>query len=241
MKTRHVIQLILAIALVAAALRLGLVYYQRHVPAPSPAAQPLTALDPDYYVVPKKLHAYDLKTARAALVGHSAWVREGYKFTYYRYGSSRRHTDFAHPAGLLLPLEQLDIRDVVQTPPPAAGELPQIVAVFAQGGQDFAVPIGARRGEDYTIYADDMLFFEDPHQLYRHWAPQVWQAVDRHQVQPGMNEIQATFALGMGIPQPAGDQPGKTVVYPNGGHPTTIIFRAGKAVEIRMESASSPR
>jgi len=240
-KTRHVIQLILAIALVAAALRLGLIYYERHAPAPSPAAQPQTALDPDYYVIPKKLHAYDVKTARAGLVGHSTWVREGYKFTYYRYDSSRRHTDFAHPAGLLLPLEQLDIRDVVQTLPPAAGELPQIVAVFEKGGQDFAVPIGARRGEDYTIYADDMLFFEDPHQLYRHWAPQVWQAVDRHQVQPGMNEIQASFALGMGVPQPAGGQPGKTVVYPNGGNQITVIFRAGKAAEIQTGSGSPSR
>ncbi len=170
-----------------------------------------------------------------------AWIREGYKFTYYRYDPGARRADFAHPAGLLLPLEELNVRDVVQTPPPAAGELPQIVAVFAKNGQDFAVPIGARRGEDYTLYADDMLFFEDPHQLYRHWTPEVWQAVDRHQVLPGMNEIQASFALGMGIPQPAGDQPGKTVVYPNGGNQITVVFRAGKAAEITPASASAPR
>jgi hypothetical protein len=240
-KTQRAIQVILAVALLAGALRLGLVYYQRHVPAPGPAAQPQTALDPDYYVIPKKLHAYDLKTARAGMVGHPAWVREGYKFTCYRYDSSRHHTDFAHPAGLLLPLEQLDIRDVVETPPPAAGEQPQIVAVFARGGQDFAVPIGARRGEDYTLYADDMLFFEDPHQLYHHWAPEVWQAVDRHQALPGMNEIQVSFALGMGIPQPAGEQPGKTVVYPNGGNPVKIVFRGGKAAEIGTGSGSWSR
>jgi hypothetical protein len=239
-KTRHVIQLILAVVLVGAALRLGLIYYQRHVPAPHPGGQPQTALDPDYYVVPKKLYAYDVKTARAGMVGHPAWVREGYKFTYYRYDSSRHHTDFAHPAGLLLPLERLDIRDIVLTPPPA-GELPQIVAVFEKGGQEFAVPIGARRGEDYTIYADDMLFFEDPHQLYRHWPPEVWQAVERNQVLPGMNEIQASFALGMGVPQPAGEQSGKTVVYPNGGHPVTVIFRGGKAAEIQTESGSPSR
>ena len=239
MKTRQVIQLILAVALVAAALRLGLIYHERH--ASSPAAQPPAVLDPDYYVVPRKQHAYDLKTARAGMVGHPAWVREGYKFTYYPNDPGARRADFAHPAGLLLPLEQLNVRDVVQTPPPAAGELPQIVAVFEKGGQDFAVPIGARRGEDYTLYADDMLFFEDPHQLYRHWAPQVWQAVDRRQVLPGMNEIQASFALGMGIPQPAGDQPGKTVVYPNGGNQITVVFRAGKAAEITPASGSSSR
>ena len=233
MKTRHVIQLILGVALVAAALRLGLIYYERHAPAPGPAAPQPTALDPDYYVVPKKLHAYDLKTARAGMAGHPAWVREGYKFTYYRYDPSRRQTEFAHPAGLLLPLEQLNVRDVVQTPPPAAGELPQIVAVFQKAGREFAVPIGIRQADDYTLYADDMLFFEDPHQLYRHWTPEVWQAVDRHRVLPGMNELQASFALGMGIPQPADTEAGKTVVYPNGGNQTTVVFRGGKAVEIK--------
>jgi len=238
-KARHVIQLILAIALVAVALRLGLIYYERHTP--SSPAQPPAVLDPDYYVVPKKQHAYDLKTARAGMMGHPAWVREGYKFTYYYYDSGRHHTDFAHPVGLLLPLEQLNVRDVVQTPPPAAGDLPQIVAVFERGGHELAVPIGAHRGDDYTLYADDMLFFEDPHQLYRHWPPEVWQAVDRHQVLPGMNEIQASFALGMGIPQPAGDDPGKTVIYPNGGNQITVIFRAGKAAEIKPEGASVPR
>ena len=66
------------------------------------------------------------------------------------------------------------------------------------------MPIGARPGEDYTIYADDMLFYDDPHQLYRHWSPELWQAVDHHQALPGMNEIQASFALGMGVPQPGG-------------------------------------
>ena len=230
MKPRHVIQLFLAVTLVATALRLGRIYYERKAPAPNSAPQ--AALDPDYYVVPKKLRAFDLKTARAGMAGHPAWVREGYKFTYYPY-DQRRHTDFEHPAGLLLPLQQLDVRDVVLTLAPAAGELPQIVAVFEKGGQNFAVPIGARRGEDYTLYADDMLFFEDPHQLYRHWAPEVWQAVDRHQVLPGMNEIQVWFALGMGIPQPGGDETGKTVVYPDGGKPTTVVFRAGRALEIR--------
>jgi hypothetical protein len=234
LKTRQLIQLVLAIALVAAALRLGLIYHNRH--ARGPAARPPAALDPDYYVVTKKLHAYDLRTARAGMVGHPAWVREGYKFTDYPYDSGARRADFAHPVGLLLPLEQLNVRDVVQAPPPAAGELPQIVAVFERGGHEFAVPIGARRGEDYTLYADDMLFFEDPHQLYRHWPPEVWLAVDRHQALPGMNEIQASFALGMGIPQRADDVAGKTVVYPNGGNQITVIFRAGKAAEIRPGS-----
>lgn len=241
MKTTRIIQLILAVALVAAAIRLVLIYQGRHARPASPATQQQTALDPDYYVVPKKLHAYDLKAAGAGLAGHDAWVREGYKFTYYPYDQERHHADFAHAAGLLAPLGQLEIRDVVQTPPPSAGDPPQVVAVFEKGRHDFAVPIGASQGEDYTIYADDMFFYDDPHQLYRHWSPEMWQAVDRHQAMPGMNEIQASFALGMGVPQPGGNQASKMVVYTNGGNPVTIVFRGGKAVEIQAGSGSSPR
>jgi hypothetical protein len=240
-KTARVIQLILAVALVAAAIRLALIYRGRHAGPASQATQQGTTLDPDYYVVPKKLRAYDLKAARAGLAGHAAWIREGYKFTYYPYDQSRHHADFAHAAGLLAPLEQLDIRDVVQTPPPSAGDPPQIVAIFEKASHEFAVPIGARQGEDYTIYADDMFFYDHPHQLYRHWSPELWQAVDRHQALRGMNEIQASFALGMGIPQAGGDQTSRTVVYPNGGHQVTIVFRAGKAAEIQAASGSSSR
>jgi hypothetical protein len=237
-KTTRVIQIVLAVVLVAAAIRLALIYHGRHAEPASPATQQQTALDPDYYVVPKKLHAYDLKAARAGLAGHPAWVREGYKFTYYPYDQARHHADFAHAAGLLAPLEQLDIRDVVQTPPPSAGDPPQVIAVFAKGGHEFVVPIGARQGEDYTIYADDMFFYDDPHQLYRHWSPELWQAVDHHQAQRGMNEIQASMALGMGVPQPGGDPADKTVVYPNGGNQVTIVFRSGKAAEIQSASGS---
>lgn len=235
MKPRNLIQLVLVLGLVAAGIRLGLIYYERHAPsAPVSHPQP-TALDPDYYVTPKKTYAYDLKTARADLVGHPAWVREGYKLTYYPY--QQGHADFQHPAGLLGPLERLEIGDVVQTAPPAKGELSQVVAVFAKGGRQFAVPIGARSGGDYTFYANDMFFLQDPHELYRHWKPEVWQAVERHQVEPGMNEIQASFAVGMGVPQPAsGDSSEKKVVYPNAGHEITVLYRNGKAADIRAAS-----
>ena len=231
MKTQRTIQLILAVALIATGLRLAWIYHERHTPLPRRTEQP-TALDPDYYVVPRKLYAYDVKTARAAMAGHPAWVREGYKFTYYRFDPARKRADFAHAAGLLAPLEKLEILDVVETPPPSAGELPQVVAAFSRDGQQFAVPIGARRGDDYTLYADDMFFFDDPRQLYRHWSSQVWQAVDSHRVLPGMNEIQAGFALGMGVPQAGGGDTEKTVVYPNDGKQTTVVFRGGKAAEI---------
>ena len=41
-------------------------------------------LNPDYYVVPKKLYAYDLKSAKQ-LTQQPVWVKVGYSSTYYRY------------------------------------------------------------------------------------------------------------------------------------------------------------
>ena len=80
-----------------------------------------------------------------------------------------------------------------------------------------------------------MFFIQDPKQLYKHWPADVWEAVDKHQVKPGMNELQANFAIGMGLPQLSNEAGVKTVQYPNGGKPVRVMYREGKAVEIKQE------
>jgi hypothetical protein len=48
-----------------------------------------------------------------------------------------------------------------------------------------------------------------------------------------MNEFQADFAVGMGVPQPEQSDPDvKIVKYPNGGHALTVTYRKGRAVNI---------
>jgi hypothetical protein len=51
-----------------------------------------------------------------------------------------------------------------------------------------------------------------------------------------MNELQADFAIGMGVPQQSMDSSTKTVKYPNGGKPLMIVYRNGKAAEIQAGS-----
>ncbi len=239
------IQLILVIAIAVAAVRTAYVLYTRRAGNSSKQAEKQAAppLNADYYVTPKKLHAYDLKSARD-LAKQPVWVKEGYRYTYYPYNIASRSVDFAHEAGLLLPIQKMDIKDVVLVPTPesARQRLPggavvagqkQVVAVFEQDGKRYAVPVGTEMSGDYKIYADEIFFIQDPKELYKHWPAEVWDAIDQHQVRPGMNELQVDFAIGMGTPERSDDPEVKTVTYPNGGKPVRVTYRGGKAVDTK--------
>ena len=239
------IQYILTLAIAIAAVRTGYILEKRRSSS-APAAEQKPAappLDADYYVTPKKLHAYDLRSARE-LTQQPVWVKEGYRYTFFPYDPATHTVAFEHEAGLLLPLQKLDIKDVVLVPAPesARERLPggavlrgqkQVVALFDHDGKHFAVPVGNELNGDYRIYADEMLFIQDPKQLYKHWPGDIWDAVDKHQVKPGMNELQADFAVGMGTPEPLQEDGAKTVKYPNGGRPLQVTYRNGRAVDIR--------
>jgi hypothetical protein len=192
-------------------------------------------LKADYYVSPKKLHPYDLKSARQ-LTERPVWVKVGYQLTYYPYDRERRKTDFAHEAGMLLPLQKLAIQDVVTDVSPRAPGIKQVLAVFSLEGKGYAAPIGAEKGGDFKIYSDDVFFIEDPRDLYKHWPTEVWKEIDAHDVQAGMSELQASFAIGLGIPEGSGDYGSRTLRYPNGGKPLVISFENDKAIEIKPGS-----
>jgi hypothetical protein len=226
------IQITLGAAILVAAVRTAYILYERHQ-ANQPVSKQELPLNADYYVTPKKLHPYDLQSAKA-LTKQPVWVKEGYRYTYYPY--DHHHANFEQEAGLLLPIEKLQITDVVTGATPGAPRERQVLAVFEKDGKSYAVPIGLVKGGDYQIYSDEMLYIQDPHDLYKHWPADVWQAIDQHQVKPGMNELQADFAIGMGIPERSSDPEVKTVNYPNGGKPLSITYRDGKAAEIRQAS-----
>lgn len=229
-ESKRKIQLVLAIAIIAAGARLGYIMYERHsanASQPSPAAAP--PLNADYYVIPKKLYPHDLKSARE-LTKQPVWVKEGYRYTYYPYEHHR--TDFSHEAGQLLPIEKLQITDVVTDRAPGSRGVRQVMAVFDKDGKSYAVPIGSVEGDNYQIYSDEMFYIQDPHELYKHWPADVWSAIEQHQVKKGMNELQVDFAIGMGVPERSDDPSVKTVNYPNGGHAISITYRDGKAAEI---------
>jgi len=227
------IQIALALAIVVAGIRAGYILYERH--EDYVAAQKQTAAknagysNADYYVTPKKLYPYDVKSARQ-LMQQPVWVKEGYRYTYYPYDAARKKANFGREAGLLLPIERLEIKDVLTDN--AAGKK-QVMAVFQKDGKSYAVPIGYELEGQFKIYSDEMFFVEDPHDLYKHWPADVWQAIGKHEVKPGMDELQADFALGMGVPDMGSSGEEKTVRYPNGGKPWVVSYREGKATEVK--------
>jgi hypothetical protein len=241
-EARQRIQLALVVAMLVAGVRAGYIFYQRH--EDKVAAEKLKQArnvgysNPDYYVTPKKLYPYDLKTAKQ-LTQQPVWVKEGYRYTYYSCDAAGKHVDFDREAGLLLPIERLAIKDVVTATPAGAGQRKQVMAVFEKEGKSYAVPIGFEQAGEFKIYSDEMFFIEDPRDLYKHWSVDVWQAVEHHEVKPGMNEMQTDFAIGMGVPDAGDTSYEKTVRYPNGGKPLVIVYHDGKAAEIKRAPPGS--
>lgn len=246
-ETRQKIQLALVAAFLLAAARAGYILYERHEDALSAEKQKKAIAvgysNADYYVTPKKLYPYDLKSARQ-LTQQPVWVKEGYRYVYYNYDPATKRVDFAHDAGLLLPIEQLNIKDITT----ALAKVPmqgvsvmqkQVMAVFEKDGKSYAVPIGVENEGQYQIYSDEMFYIENPHDLYKHWPPDIWQAIDQRQIKPGMEELQAVFAVGMGTPDSGDTSEEKTVHYPNGGHPLVVVYHEGKAAEIKPDSKGS--
>jgi hypothetical protein len=236
-ETRKKIQLALLAAFVLATARAGYIFYQRHQDQLAlerkKKAEAIGYFNPDYYVNPKKLYPYDLKSAKE-LTQQPVWVKEGYRYTYFKYQSGSKHVDFAHDAGLLGPIEKLAITDVVLASNPVPGQPKQVVALFQKEGKPYAVPIGYLSSNgDYKIYSDEMFYIQDPRDLYKHWPGDVWQAVEQHEVKPGMNEMQTDFAIGMGVPDAGDTSYEKIVRYPNGGKPVVIVYHDGKAAEIK--------
>src|SRR5271165_2423720 len=136
-KNAKVIQLVLLVAIVAAGLRLYFYLRDRQTGLVE-EKKPEVALDPDYYVTPKKLHPQDLKDAKE-LTRQPVWVRDGYRYAYFPYSA---HIDFDHEAGTLGPLEKLTIKDVVVDRTPSSETQKQVLAVFEKDGKRYAFSIG---------------------------------------------------------------------------------------------------
>ena len=186
------------IFVIAGGAEVGYLMWSRRDTSTPKKQEPTYSSNQDDYVTPHKIFPYNLESARKELVGKPMWVKTGNILPYYPYDSAAHTVNFKRQVGLLPPVAKLQVKDVVlarDSSPPKVGEVTviqkKIMAVFEKTGEPgtFATAIGANTSDDYTFTANDNFFFEDPHQLYKHWPAETWSAVDQHQAKQGMSEL----------------------------------------------------
>ena len=204
-----------------------------------------SALTEDQAVFLRKQRPDSLKDERE-LIGKTIWVSAGGQMDYYK--DTGTHVDYAKPVGVLLGAEPLVIRDVFEEKAPpnsravfriAPGQRQVLLAFTMPNSSDskamYAVPVGNFDEGVYNFFTDEIFFYDDPHVLYKHWGPEMWAHIDKHEPVLGMSENQAMMALGQTI-TPHGDNVGdRSVSFDNNGHPLTIDFEHNKAVKITPE------
>jgi len=191
------------VGLVAIASEVLWLHHER-TEALKPAPEVSFVTDPDDLVFIKRERPSSLADVKQ-LDGTTIWVSAGGQMDYYPYAA--HHADYSKTSGTLLGAEPMAVKDAFEqvAPKTAALRIPtgdkQVLLAFtmpksADPTKEYAVPVGYKKDGDYTFVTDDIFFYVDPHELYKHWGPQVWQAVDSHQVILGMNERQIQLSLG---------------------------------------------
>jgi hypothetical protein len=210
------------------------------VPRKDAYVKPTLSEDDAVYL--RKERPDSLKDERE-LIGKTIWVSAGGQMDYYK--DTGKHVDYAKPVGVLRGAEPLIIRDVFEQKAPAntravfriaPGQRQVLLAFTMPNSTDpkqlYGVPVGNFDEGVYNFFTDEIFFYDDPHVLYKHWGPEVWAHVDKHEPALGMSENQAMMALGQ-VLTPHGDSVGdRSVSFDNDGHPVTIDFEHNKAVKI---------
>jgi hypothetical protein len=228
------------VLVLAVGVRVGLIYRERNAPdkAPKPAAREVIPEDDLVYL--KQKHPSSLADVKE-LKGSTVWVSAGGQLEFYSYVG---HTaQYGKSAGTLLGAEPLVVKDMVEqvAPKSATFRIPagdkQVLMVFTRpdDAKEYAVPVGYRQGKDYTFYTDEILFYDDPHELYKHWGPEIWKAVDAHQVVLGMNERQVELSLGQVSKSTSQTYGNRMVVFANLGKPMAVTFVNNKVTAFRAD------
>ncbi|MDE1176952.1 MAG: hypothetical protein PW789_10145 [Edaphobacter sp.] len=223
--------------------RVGMIYRERNAPEKS-APAPVREKMPDDDLVFLKHKRQDKMADTDELIGKPLWVSAGGQMEYYP--ATGKRVDYTKVAGTLLGAEKLDIKGFTQQVAPKAatyrvpGGDRQVLMLFSlpnsvAPGTVYGVPVGFHKDDLYTFYLDEIFFYDDPHTLYKHWGPEVWKAIDSHQVILGMSERQTQMALGQVSRSLSNDYGNRLVVYANLGKPFAVTFVKNKATAFRPD------
>jgi hypothetical protein len=233
----------LLIALIAS-VRLYFIWRERQNPGymtgKTEPAKPLTQDELSYV---KQYYFATFDQARQ-LEGTTVWVKAGYALPYFPYAGA---VEWSKPQGDLPATEKLEIKKLIKAAAPAKVEdrvahgSRQYLVVFTmpkESGKDasgqFAAPIGYAEGEQESIVADQLFYYDDPKKIYSHWPQSVWDAVAAHTPQVGMTEDQARMAAGILIESGSQSIGNRTVTYHTGQKTWIVTFEDGKATMVKQ-------
>lgn len=231
------------LVLAVAGIRIGMIYRERNAPEKPVAAPAREKIADDDLVFLKKKRQDSMANARD-LNGSTLWVSAGGQMEYYP--AAGKHVSYGKPSGTLLGAQKLQVVDFVEQVAPASAthRIPggdrQVLMLFNLPDQDnhkilYGVPVGYHQNGQYTFYLDEIFFYDDPHQLYKHWGPEIWKAIDSHQVILGMSERQTQMALGQVSKSVSNEYGNRLVVYANLGKPIAVTFVKNKATSFRPD------
>jgi hypothetical protein len=238
MKPWKVVALLSLPMLLFAAWRVWSIYKERHEPVAvkqQPAERQITQ---DDLVHPRKLYIQSLKSANKELKGKPVWMQAGYQLDYYPYRGGS--IVYGQKKGPLASNQELDIQDVIEVTTPAnwLSRIPRgsknVFLVFRMPGDhaEYAVPMGEINEGTEEFRMDDLLYYDDPHTLYTHWPANIWQAIDHHQVIPGMSEMQTMMSVGQVSESGSSDYGNRSVTYTAGDRKISVTFVGDKATQV---------
>ena len=232
--------------LIVAGVRIEMIRRERNAPAvQTQAPQPQQEKIPDDDLVFLKKKRPSTPADLKDLIGTTLWVSAGGQMDYYPYAA--HHADYNKTAGTLLGAEPIVVKQYFEqvAPKSTQSRIPlgdrHVLLAFTLPKSDapnkeYAVPVGYHDNGGYTFYTDEIFFYDDPHQLYKHWGPEVWKAVDSHQVILGMSEREVQMALGQVSKSLSNDYGNRLVVYDNLGKPMDVTFVNNKVTSFRPHS-----
>ena len=221
-----------------------MIYRERNAQDTTPAVARQEKLPDDAYVFLKKKRPSSMADLKD-LYGTTIWVSAGGQMDFY--AAKGKHIDYAAKEGTLLGARPMIVTDAIEQVAPKAatfripGGDKQVLLLFTlppsaqgpgSGTMVFGVPVGYKQDGNYTFYTDELFFYDDPHQLYKHWGPAIWKAVDEHRAVVGMSEAQVQMALGQVSDSVSQDYGNRRVMFSNLGHPMDVIFVKNKATAV---------
>jgi hypothetical protein len=173
------------------------------------------------------------------LQGASVWMKNGYTMPYYAFEGG--HAIFAKRVGVIPSAQRLDIKKILKAAPPVSADdgishgSRQVFAVFSLPGAAslYATAIGVIGSGEEHYYSDLLFYYDDPHTIYDNWPKDVWAAIDAHQVNPGMNELQTRMAIGQKLHADGSSKGNRTITYLQDDRQWTVTFINNRATSIK--------